>query len=49
MKKVTRNLTLKEITAYILRLIADGLEKDKAIKNASSKFGVSEKSISRFI
>ena len=43
------DINWKEIIAYILRLIADGLEKDKAIKNASSKFGVSEKSISRFI
>lgn len=35
----------KKVIAYILRLIADGLDKDDAIDKAAKHFGVSVSSI----
>jgi len=39
------DINWKEIVAYILRLIADGLEKNEAISKAVNKFGVSKSDI----
>ena len=41
------NINWTEIIAYILRLIADGLDKKDAINNASSKFNISKDDITR--
>ena len=41
------NINWIEIIAYILRLIADGLDKKDAINNASSKFNISKDEITR--
>ena len=41
------NINWTEIIAYILRLIADGLDKKDAINNASSKFNISKDEITR--
>ena len=34
------NIDWKEVVAYVLRLIADGLDKQEAISKASSKFNI---------
>jgi hypothetical protein len=39
------NINWKEVVAYVLRLIADGLDKKEAISKASLKFAVPKKSI----
>ena len=39
------NINWTEVIAYILRLIADGLDKKDAINNASSKFNISKDDI----
>lgn len=39
------NINWTEVIAYILRLIADGLDKKDAINNASSKFNISKNDI----
>lgn len=41
------DINWKEIIAYILRLIADGLDKQDAISKASSKFNISKNDITR--
>ena len=41
------NINWTEVIAYILRLIADGLDKKDAINNASSKFNISKDEITR--
>ena len=41
------NINWTEIIAYILRLIADGLDKKDAINNASSKLNISKDEITR--
>ena len=42
------NINWTEIIAYILRLIADGLDKKDAINNASSKFNISKNDITKY-
>ena len=37
----------KDIVAYILRLIASGLEKEEAISKTANKFGISKNDISK--
>lgn len=41
------DINWKEIIAYILRLIADGLDKQDAISKAASKFNISKNDITR--
>ena len=41
------NINWKEIIAYVLRLIADGLDKQDAISKAASKFNISKNDITR--
>ncbi len=41
------NINWSEIIAYILRLIADGLDKKDAINNAVKKFNISENEITK--
>ena len=36
------DINWNEVIAYILRLIADGLEKEKAINKTINKFGISK-------
>ena len=45
--KEMAEINWKEIIAYILRLIADGLDKQDAISKASSKFNISKNDITR--
>jgi hypothetical protein len=39
------SINWKDVIAYILRLIADGLDKEEAISNATKKFNVSKNDI----
>jgi len=39
------SINWKEIIAFILRQVADGIDKQSAISKASSKFNVSKKDI----
>ena len=41
------NINWKEVIAYILRLIADGLARKDAINSASSKFNISKDEIKK--
>jgi len=41
------NINWKEVIAYILRLIADGLDKKDAIDNAANKFNISKNDITK--
>ena len=41
------NINWTEVIAYILRLIADGLDKKDAIDNAASKFNISKNDITK--
>ncbi|MGD9554490.1 MAG: hypothetical protein AB7V28_08915 [Arcobacteraceae bacterium] len=39
------NINWKEIIAFILRQIADGLDKQDAVTKAANKFGISKSDI----
>ena len=41
------NINWKEVIAYVLRLIADGLDKQDAIGKASNKFNISKNDITK--
>ena len=41
------DINWKEVIAFILRLIADGLEKEVAIKKAASHFGLSVSAVKK--
>jgi hypothetical protein len=41
------DINWKEVIAYVLRLIADGLDKQDAIEKASNKFNISKNDITK--
>lgn len=43
------DINWKEVAAFVLRLIADGLDKKDAISKASSKFNVPKSKISGIV
>jgi hypothetical protein len=43
------NINWKEVVAFVLRLVADGLDKKDAISKAASKFNVPKSKISSII